>query len=470
MNMESLNTLRNEVAYVEDCLIEIDAKADGVLDADAQSAWDAGKEYLTDSKAKLEALEARAAAVAEMVNGAGKRADAPNFHRTPEAIASVNVKDASRSQIRDAAMRAIEGADKSYLGAMTGRADLLEKALNRGESKHYSSDLVARSIVATSNEDYQSAFVKGINGQASLWTPAEAAAFRDAQNASLTDGEGGFGVPTIIDPTVIITSGATGSALLDAAKVVPVTSSSWNGVSAGEATWSMDAEGAEVSEDTPTFTQPSIKMEKPQGFIEYTVEVGQDYPNWAAEMGRVIMHGYRSLAASQAAVGTGVSPQTTGIFVGATSSVDVGTDNTFAASDVDAVYAAVPEDFRSNGVWVMDVTVENAIRAFGSGTATSRFTVDQTAGGITLLNGKPVVLSDYAPTLAAATDGSKHLVFGDMEYFIIGQRLGMTMTAIDVLFGANQRPTGKSGLYAYTRMGTGVTNANAFRLLKNITT
>jgi HK97 family phage major capsid protein len=342
--------------------------------------------------------------------------------------------------------------------------------LNRGESKHYSSDRVARSIVATSNPDYQSAFIKGINGQQFAWTPAEAAAYRDAQNASLTDGEGGFGVPTIVDPTVIITSGASGSALIDAARVVPVTSSSWNGVNAGSTAWSMDAEGAEVSEDTSTYTQPSITMEKPQAWIDYTIEVGQDYPGWAAETGRLINHGYRTIVATQAAIGTGVSPETTGIFVGASTTLDVGTDNTFVATDVDATYAAVPEDFRSNGSWVMDVSVENAIRAFGSGTATSRFTVDQTADGITLLNGKPVILSDHAPTLAAATDASKHLVFGDMEYFVIGQRLGMTMTAVDVVFGSNQRPTGKSGLYAYARMGTGVINTAAFRTLKNITT
>lgn len=477
MNINLINKLREDIAFVEDSLVAINDSADGAkLSDEAQAAWDEGVAFLGDAedktgaRAELADLEARAKIAADIVNGAGKRADAPNFHRPKADLSASDMKHADRGTIRDAAMRAVEHADKTYLGGVTGRADVLDKALNRGESKHYSSDLVARSIVATSSPDYQNAFLKGINGQSHEWTQAEASAYRDARNASLTDGEGGFGVPTIVDPTVIITSGATGSALIDAAKVVPVTSSDWNGVSAGEATWSMDAEGAQVSEDTPTFTQPTIKMEKPQGFIEYTIEIGQDYPGWAAEMGRVITHGYRSLVASQAAVGTGDSPQTTGIFVGATSTVDVGTDNTFAATDVDAVYAAVPEDFRANGKWVMDVSTENAIRAFGSGTATSRFTVDQTADGITLLNGKPVILSDYAPTLAAATDASKHLVFGDMEYFVIGQRLGMTMTAIQVLMGANQRPTGKSGLYAYARMGTGVVNPAAFRLLKNITT
>jgi HK97 family phage major capsid protein len=475
MKIELLNQLRADIAHVEDALVVLNDAADGVkLSDEAQASWDEGVAYLGDDKSgarqELATLEARAKIATDIVNGAGKRADAPNFHRAPADVRDVDVKNAAPTVIRDAAMRAIEVADKGYLGKMSGRADALDLAMSLGETGDYSSDLVARSIVATSSDDYQNAFLKGINGQSNEWTQAEASAIRDARNASLTGNEGGFGVPTLVDPTVIITSGATGSALISAANVVPVTSSTWNGVSAPAAVWSMDAEGAQASEDTPTFADPSITIEKPQGFIDYTVELGMDYPGWASQMSRLLNHGYVTLVAGQAAVGTGVSPQTTGLFVGASTTIDVGTDNTLAAGDIDAVYAAVPEDFRANGVWVMDVSVENAIRAFGSGTATSRFTVDQSAGGITLLNGKPVILSDYAPTLAAATDASKHLVFGDMEYFVIAQRLGMTLKPVDVIMGANQRPTGKSGLYAIARFGTGVTNAAAFRTLKNITT
>ena len=165
----------------------------------------------------------------------------------------------------------------------------------------------------------------------------------------------------------------------------------------------------------------------------------------------------------------GSTPQTTGLFVGATTTLNVATDNTFAAADVDATYAAVPEDFRANGSWVMNVDVENEIRAFGSGTATSRFTVDQTAAGITLLNGKPVILTDHAPAWTAA-DAQKILVFGDLENFILAQRLGMTLVNTGYLMGANFRPTGQMGLYGYARFGSGVPVVNAFRTLKNITT
>jgi predicted phage gp36 major capsid-like protein len=57
-----------------------------------------------------------------------------------------------------------------------------------------------------------------------------------------------------------------------------------------------------------------------------------------------------------------------------------------------------------------------------------------------------------------------------MSHFLIAQRLGMTLKPVDVVLGANRRPTGKSGLYATARFGTGVDAVLAFTVLKNITT
>jgi len=475
MKIELLNQLRADVAYVEDALVALNDSAEGSkLTDEAQASWDAGLAYLGDTensgaRFELAALELRAKYANDIVNGQGKRADAPNFHRSAPTSGDIDLSNASSGTIRDAAMRAIENADKSYLGRMPGRATALDKALNLGESKDYSSAAVARAIVATSTEAYQSAFVKGVSGQSALWTAAEQSAYIDAQNASLTGNEGGFGIPTLIDPTVIITSGATGSALIDAATVVPVTTTTWKGVSAAGSAWSMDAASAQVSEDTPVFAQPSIAMQRTQSYIKYPIELEMDYPSWVTQVETILSTGYRTIVATQAAIGTGTPPQTTGIFPGVTTTVDVTTDNAFSGADIDAAYAAVPEDFRANGTWVMDVTVENAIRAFGADNQ-SRFTVDQSAGGITLLNGKPVVLSDHAPNLLVATDAAPILIFGDMAGFVIGQRLGMTLMLDGMVKGADQRPTGEMGLFAIARFGTGVINQPALRKLKNITT
>lgn len=460
---------------------ELDTFA-GVLDTENRSstadeaalttlAFDELRSLNADVEQRQAAIDAIDTDIADLEKIKTQRDNVPAFVRgAGNGDIDIDSRTATPVEARDAALRAVERADKSYLGVIGDpRADALERAMSRGESDDYSSDRVARAIVATSKPAYERAFMKGITGRSDELTEEERSALVEARAQSLTTTEGGFGVPIIIDPTILITNGQSRNPLIAAARVEAITNDKWKGVSAAQAAWSMDASGTQVSDDSITFAQPAITTEKPQAFIPYDFEIGMDYPGFANQMGRVLSQGYTYLVAQQLAVGTGTTPQTTGIFVGATTAVDVGTDNTLAATDVDAIYAATPEDFRAMGQWVMNVDVENEIRAFGSGTATSRFTVDQTADGITLLNGKPVILTDHAPAWTAA-DGQDVLVFGDMDNFVLAQRLGMTLSNIPFLMGANQRPTGQSGLYGYARFGSGVVVANAFRRLKNITT
>lgn len=473
----STTALREGVEYLDACIRDLnDSAAEREFTADEQASFDAG----LAERARLVALIERHALVASQaaIPAAVERGDGNGF--TPPNLivrddAPVDVRTADSHVVRDAAMRAIEDADKRYLSTLgSDRAGAAEQAITRGSTRNYDADVVARMLVATSNPAYETGFIKSITGRGDELEPAERAAiagYRAAANraASSTANAGGYGVPILIDPTVIITTGISRNPLIAACRVEPITTDAWKGVSAAQAAWSMDAEAAQVSDDAVTFAQPTVTTEKPQAFIPYSIEIGMDYPGFATEMGRLLADGYQNLVASQLAIGDGSTPNTTGLFIGTTTTVDVATDNTLAAADIDAIYAATPEDFRANGKWVMNVDVENEIRAFGSGTATSRFTVDQTAAGITLLNGKEVILTDHAPAWAG-TDGQSILVYGDLQHFLLAQRIGMTLKNVDVLFGANQRPTGQSGFYAYARFGSGVTAVNAFRRLKNITT
>ena len=51
---------------------------------------------------------------------------------------------------------------------------------------------------------------------------------------------------------------------------------------------------------------------------------------------------------------------------------------------------------------------------------------------------------------------------------MIVDRIGLSVELIPHLFGANQRPTGQRGLYAYWRISSKVVDANAFRALIGI--
>ena len=66
---------------------------------------------------------------------------------------------------------------------------------------------------------------------------------------------------------------------------------------------------------------------------------------------------------------------------------------------------------------------------------------------------------------AALTTGQKVLVVGDWRYFVIVDRIGMNVELLPNLVGANQRPTGQRGLYAYWRNTSDVLSTAAFQVL-----
>jgi HK97 family phage major capsid protein len=67
------------------------------------------------------------------------------------------------------------------------------------------------------------------------------------------------------------------------------------------------------------------------------------------------------------------------------------------------------------------------------------------------------------------TNGTKIALYGDFSRYLIVDRVGLTVEVVQHVFGANQRPTGQRGLYAYWRNGAKVLDANAFRALTGTT-
>lgn len=448
-----------ELRDLDDITPEQDERLDGALDE------------LDDVRAAIVKAEQRSARLATVEADVERRSARPvsgdganvQIMRRVQP-AEVDVRTAPATEVRDAARKL---ADEARWLSPEQQAQVEKLASRRSEN--FDGDLFARQVVASERPEYRSAFQKGLAGLQHLMTEAERRADAEFRAMSTTTTAGGFGIPVLIDPTVLTTGGQGLLGLLPYCRIEPITTKEWKGVSAGATDWSFDAESAEVSDDASTFAQPTVTTHKAQALIPYSIEIEQDYPGFATEMAALLAEGYEDLLAEAVAVGTGTN-QPWGIFQTTTTTVDVTTDNTFGAADIDKVWAALPEKFRQRAVWFMNVDVENDIRNFGSGTATSRFTVDQTASGISLLNGRPVVLSDFAPTWTG-TDGAKILVVGDFSKYVIAQRVGMTVELVPHLTSTgNNRPNGTRGWYAYARVGADKSVLNAFRVLKNITT
>jgi hypothetical protein len=132
--------------------------------------------------------------------------------------------------------------------------------------------------------------------------------------------------------------------------------------------WSYDAEAAEVSDDAPTFAQPSIPIYKAAGFVPISYEAFADAANMTAEVGRLLAFGKDQLESSAFAIGSGVGQPTgivTGLIAAPSSIVATATLDTLALADVYSVHDALPARYRANSSWLASNLIYSRIRQFG---------------------------------------------------------------------------------------------------------
>lgn len=322
---------------------------------------------------------------------------------------------------------------------------------------------ISRMALATSAPAYVRAFAKAARGQEHTLTPEERDAVTRAM--SLTDGEGGYLVPFQLDPTVIITSDGSFNQIRQIARQVVATGDVWNGVSAGETSWSWDDEAEEASDDSSTFVQPTVPIHKGTGFVPISIEALADEQNVSQEVGRLLAAGKETLEATAFAVGSG-SGQPNGIvtaLAGTASNITTATAATFASEDVYTTQNALPARYRAMASWLANNGIYNEIRQFASSDGPDLWErIGEDRPG--LLLGRSAYEAE-AMSADAATSAEHIAVFGDFSNYVIADRIGMTVEFVPHLFGANNRPTGQRGWYAYFRTGGDVVNIGGLRLL-----
>lgn len=450
--VEALKAEIESLAAIENITPEDDARLTVALDE-----FDARNSELAEADARQARIDSAKSTVVERAAGF----DAPQIMRKTET--KVDVRSASRGEIRDAALKTLEVNGK---GLAARQLDNVDKLINT-RSELTDGGEIAKRLLLTENDAYRSAFVKGVTQQNPAFTADEVQALNEYRAMSLTDADGGFGVPVLIDPSIILTSGAADAPILSLARVVTITTDEWKGVSSAGVAWSYDSEANQVSDDSPTLAQPTITTYKAAGFIPYSLEIGMDYPGFADEMRRLLDQGYVDLVAKQSMTGSTPVGIFTALDANTNVEVVVTTDGAFGAVDLLKVWGELPQRYRSRATWVMSTDVENEIRTFSSSSSGAYYTVNLREGTTGTLFGRPVVLSDYAPAFTGTTGAGNILVVGDFSNFVIAQRAGMSVEFIPNLFGANGRPTGQRGWYAYARHGFDSVNDNGFRLLQN---
>ncbi len=424
---------------------------------------------------RLDRLDKLAKTKRSLVDGVDVRV---NKNRDPFDLNEIRY-NTPVSELRARAETGVEQIE-SYLPD-ANREELVRKLHKADDPRGVLSNLILR----TGAEPYRSAFHKAMSGRQDLWTHDEREAvtsveeFRTAM--SLTDGEGGFAVPFTLDPTLILTNDGTVNPVRQLARVEPITTDSWNGLSSAGVTAEWLGENAEAADASPAFAQPSIDAEKAAAFIQGSIEISQDYRNIEADIAEMVADAKDRLEGTAFISGAGSgSDEPNGLITalaagGAPSEVDPATAETFAVADVYATQQALPPRHRRNPAWIAELSTINAIRQFGEADTQHAFLTDLAGGQPPLMLGYPLFESSdmdaHADIDTGATADNHILAVGDFKKYLIADRVGLALEFIPHLFAtANNFPSGTRGWFAYWRVGGGVLDVNAFRVLNVATT
>jgi len=454
-------------------LTEIDNEHRGAtLPAEVQEEWDKLRSEFDEHTDAIQAAETRRAELAQISPDDPKRtervvprkvgAPAGPARRTVENIYDLaEVRRHARSidelpaLYRENALRAVE--EKQFPGAEDRAAAqaCVERLLAKVDDKD---GTIARRILVTGSPVYERAFGKYVIAQSTAGLTSE----EQRALAMGAGGTGGFAVPFQLDPTIILTNNGSLNPLREISRVEQIVGKEWDGITSAGVTVSRAAEATETSDNAPTLVQPTVKAERVQGFIPFSVEVDQDWTQLQAEMTRLLTDAKDVEEADSFVNGNGTAPNANGIIATLNASSNV-TANTFTVAGLYSLEDAVPDRFLDDAKFLGNRSVYNLIRQF------------DTAGGanlwVRLGDGAPPELIGYpAYRTSAMPDGSlsindKYLLLGDFKQFLIVDRVGMMVDLVPHLFGANRRPTGQRGIFALWRNNSKILADNAFRVL-----
>lgn len=379
---------------------------------------------------------------------------------------------------RDSAMRVLDRAVKD--GTMQARgAETVERLVTTGapQSRLWAS----RWAAAAGDPAYLRAFSKKIAnpemGQ-TLWTAEESEAWRTAAQVqaeramSTVDATGGFLIPAQLDPAILLSSSGSVNPLRQMARVVQTIGDVWHGVSSEGVTAEWLDEAAEVADASPTLTQPAVPCYKGAAWVPFSIEIEGDGAGFVTEVSRLLLDAVEQLTAVAYVNGTGTG-QPTG-FIPALTAVPtyvvngVGSE-TVAAADAYALQSALPARFQPNSAFAATLSTINVLRQAETSNGALKFPALQ--DNPPMLCGRRMwEVSNMATVNAAVTDTVYPLVLGDWSQFLITDRVGSIVELVPHVFGANRRPTGQRGFFAWFRTGSDVLVGNAFRALKVQTT
>jgi HK97 family phage major capsid protein len=161
-----------------------------------------------------------------------------------------------------------------------------------------------RAIVLRSTDEYASAWLKIIQGREFTLTNEERTVLGVSTNAN-----GKFLLPTHLDPTIILTSALSTNEVRKIARVVTLTDGqpAWNGITSAGVTASWDGEVVEVSDDSPTFGNPSIATVRAQALVQASISAVEDISDLGSDVMMMFADAKDRLEGAAHATGAGTT-------------------------------------------------------------------------------------------------------------------------------------------------------------------
>lgn len=335
-------------------------------------------------------------------------------------------------------------ADVQSLGAEIERMEnqmQLDAQLSQPTSNPVRTDFKpAGNTKPTATDAYNKAFLNMIRGNI---TP-------DVRNALSvgTDSKGGYTVPDEFERQ-LIQALEENNIFRQIAHVIHTTSGTHAipiASDSGEAAW-VD-EGGTITDADPAFAQATLKAFKMGTLVKVSNELLNDS---AFDIAAYIMEriGKRFANAEEKAflIGTGESDtpgtpsQPTGILTSLSGDVTTDAYTSLDFDDVFALYYKLAEPYRRNATFVTSESVMLKLMTLKDGESQYIWKPSLEIGKPDTILGRPVLTSQYMPTLAGTTaDKSKKVVlFGDFGYYWIADRGSRTLQRLNELYAVNDQ-------------------------------
>jgi len=134
------------------------------------------------------------------------------------------------------------------------------------------------------------------------------------------------------------------------------------------------------------------------------------------------------------------------------------------AADVYALDNALGPRWRRNASFLAAKKVYNDLRSVTD--TRNNFWADFGGGMPAQLIGYNTYMNESMDTTVVSGSNDFVLVLGDFAQYKIVDRVGVEIMYEPMVKGANQRPTGQAGWFAFWRTGADVLTSNAFKVLK----